>query len=171
MPNYTPNLALVKPTENEYYDVNVVNANMDKLDALTHIVASGTVTSTRSQVNYWNTNGGSITWHYKKYDDGTFEAHTRFSVNDVRCDANDGEDGTWRSGYVQVNYPNIGQTEIWHRAVAVCSGSGLGIYNWAVDTSNNGDDTGAMAFTLISLARETRQQEKVMFVSIKGSWA
>lgn len=170
MPNYTPNLNLVKPTENEYYDVNVVNGNMDKLDALTHIVASGTVTGTRSQVNNWSSNGGSITWHYKKYDDGTFEADTRFSIYNLRCDESDGEDGTWRSGYIQVNYPNLGQTDVWHRSIYVASGSGLGIYNWAVDTSNNANATEAMAFVLIALAQETEQQEKVMFLSIKGTW-
>jgi len=31
--NVTPNLGLQKPLENEYYDINVQNSNMDKIDA------------------------------------------------------------------------------------------------------------------------------------------
>lgn len=32
MPNTTPNLGLTKPLESEYYDIEVHNGNMDKLD-------------------------------------------------------------------------------------------------------------------------------------------
>jgi hypothetical protein len=32
MPNTTPNLGLTKPLESEYYNINVHNENMDKLD-------------------------------------------------------------------------------------------------------------------------------------------
>ena len=169
MPTTTPKLGLVKPYESDYYDVNTLNANMDTIDNLTHIVASGTATSTRSQVNAWDTNGGTVTWYWKKYSDGTLEAYARFIITNLRCNAKQ-DDGTWYSGYIQVNYPDLGQDVIFHRSVSVGCVNAVGIMNWAIDTAKYGTVVDATAFTLVSIAEEPSNIEKCIYVGFKGTW-
>lgn len=48
MANQTPNLNLTKPTENEYYDINIQNENLDKIDVA--VQNAGKVKSVNSKI-------------------------------------------------------------------------------------------------------------------------
>ena len=175
MGTITSKLGLVKPYESDYFNISDFNANMDKIDNLVHIVESGIVTSNRTSVGAENLNAGTVDWYYKKYNDGTLEACGKWKVTNWRCKDKQGEDGTWRSGYIRVYYPNIGQKSIFYKnaMVAASSGSGDSITNWIMDCSAYGEDTSYQSLRLVAPKIEGEDKaavEKVIYMEFKGTW-
>lgn len=173
MPATTAKLGLIKPYESEYWDVDKFNENMDKIDNLTHIIASGTATSPKYKINSTTVKDGTVTWHYKKYSDGTLEAQCVWKITDMRCNDKEGQDGTWRSGYIHVNYPSLGQKSIYYKN-AMCassSSSSDSAQNWVMDCSSYGEDAGYQTIRLVSTRQETNTaMEKVIYMEFKGTW-
>lgn len=173
MPNTTPNLGLKKPLENEYWDPNVYNENFDTIDRLTHVIESGTSNSDKSQINSTTVKNGTVTWHYKKYSDGTLEASCAFKITNLICNDNQGSDGTWRSGYININYPAIGQKSIFYKN-AMCASSSSSSDTaqcWVMDCSRYGESATAQTIRLLSTQKETNfTMEKVIYMEFKGMW-
>lgn len=173
MPNTTANLGLKKPLENEYWDPNVYNDNFDTIDKLTHIIASGTITSDKYRINSSSVKDGTVTWHYKKFSDGTLEASCAILITDLRCNDNEGADGTWRSGWLCVGYPSLGQKSIYYKN-AMCassSSSNDSIQCWVMDTSVYGESATYQSIRLVSTKKETDTAiEKVIYMEFKGMW-
>lgn len=171
MASKTTKLGLTKPYESDYFNIGDFNDNMDKIDNLVHIVESGTMTATKTTINTQTPNG-NVTWHYKKYDDGTLEAQCAWKINNWKCSDSQGEDGTWRSGYIHVNYPNLGQKSITYKnaMVAASSGSPDAAYNWVMDCSAYGESTSYQTIRLVSPLNETKSIEKVIYMEFKGTW-
>lgn len=173
MPATTTNLGLTKPYESEYWDIDKFNENMDKIDALTHCIASGTATSDKFAINSGSTKSGTVTWHYKKYSDGTLEAQCSWKVANWKCTDKQGEDGTWRSGYIHVNYPKLGQKAIYYKN-AMCassSSSSDATQCWVMDCSSYGESATYQTIRLVSTKKETStSMEKVVYMEFKGTW-
>lgn len=173
MPAYTTNLKLNKPYESEYWDINKFNENMDKIDAMTHVIKSGTVTSKKYAINSYSTQNGTVTWHYKKYSDHTLEASCSWKVTNWRCNDKEGADGTWRSGWIHVNYPALGQKSIYYKNAMCASSSTSSDYNqcWVMDASSYGEATDYQTLMLVSTVKETSTAaEKVIYMEFKGTW-
>lgn len=173
MPSTTEKLGLVKPYESDYWNINTFNENMDKLDALTHIIESGTATAYKYKINSTSTKDGTVTWYYKKYSDGTLEAQCSWKITNLRCTDKQGQDGTWRSGYVHVDYPSIGQKSIYYKN-AMCassSGSSDSTQSWVMDTSAYGESASYQSIRLVATQKETGSSiEKVIYMEFKGTW-
>lgn len=173
MPTTTANLGLAKPLESENWDPNVYNNNFDKIDKLTHIVESGTTTSKRWTINGTSSNGGTITWHYKKYSDGSLEAQTMWKIANWLCNDSQGQDGTWRSGWIHVEYPTLGQKSIFYKN-AYCASSSTSSDStqcWVMDSSDYGEDATYQTIELVATREETNSAiEKVIYMEFKGMW-
>lgn len=173
MPATTTNLGLIKPYESEYWDIDKFNENMDKIDALTHIVESGTATSDKYAINSVTTKSGTVTWRYKKYSDGTLEANSAWKISNLRCNDKQGEDGTWRSGFVHVNYPSLGQQTVYYKNAMCASSSAASDATqcWVMDCSIYGEDAGYQTIRLVATKNETdTSAEKVIYMEFKGTW-
>lgn len=172
MPNTTSNLGLKKPLENEYWDPSVYNENFDKIDELTHIIASGTITSNRTAIGS-DAYAGTVTWHYKKYSDGTLEASCSWKATNWRCNDKEGADGTWRSGWIRVEYPSLGQKSIYYKNAMCASSSSASdsIQCWVMDTSIYGESASYQTIRLVSTNMESNTDvEKVIYMEFKGTW-
>lgn len=165
MPTTTSKLGLSLPYESDYYDISVQNGNFQKIDDLVHVTKSGTATSIKYAINSTTTQDGTVTWYYQKSDDGLIRAWTSFQMANLRCTDSQGQDGTWQSGWVHVNYPDLGQTKIINRNLSCGGGEGQSVHNWIMDDSTYGSDTGYQTFRLISLLKETSNLVKNIYLS------
>lgn len=164
MPSTTSKLNLTLPYESEYYDISVQNGNFQKIDDLTHITKSGTATATRYAINSATVKDGTVTWYYQIFDDGIIQAWTTFQTNAL-CNDSQKQDGTWRSGFLHINYPSLGQAKIINRAIFAGSGDSTAAQNWAADVSTYGSSTGYQSFRLISMVKETTKINKNIYMS------
>lgn len=169
MPDTTSKLKLTKPFESEYYDIGVMNDNMDKIDALTHITTSGTATATKYAVNSTTVKDGTVTWYYRKGDDGIIEAWATFQAP-LQCNDSQKQDGTWRSGYLHINYPSLGQKKIINRNIYIGSGDNSAAASWAMDSSTYGSDTGYQTFRAVSMVKETKKIMKNVYMSFVATY-
>lgn len=173
MAETTSKLGLVKPTEDEYYDVADFNGNMDKIDALTHIVKSGKVTSKFMKPGDSATQGGTVNWIYKKFDDGTFECKGKLTVNNLIANETTAA-GLFRSKTMVVYYPTItGIQEVMYRNYSVRNGSGddnTSTYNFISDVSDIGGSLTSTAVRVYCAAKETKNMAKNIYLEFAGTW-
>lgn len=163
MGTQTSKLKLEKPYESDMASIGVINANMEKIDALTHITASGTATSSKYH-NQTDSPNGSVTWRYKKFDDSTFSANCKFSLTDLMCNTASGQ--AYWSGYIRVMTPNIGISSVDDCQVHVAGNC----FNWIINI------TGAtildyVQFRCGSVYQETEEIYKQFFIHIEGRWS
>lgn len=172
----TSKLKLTKPYESDYFDIGVFNDNADKIDALTHIVASGSTTSTKYAINSTSTSDGTFTWYYKKYDDKTFEAMGNFTTTNLRCNESWGEDGAYISGYIRIKLPSLGIKSIYMKSLNIAangaSETGYCRFNWTVDTTEIGSVLQHVDVRLAGFSNEPVSEaiNKTIYISIQGTW-
>lgn len=171
MATMTTKLQLTKPDESDYYDINIMNENMDKIDNLVHISESGTKTADKYSLGSTTTKNGTVTWYYKKYDDKTFEAYCAVKVTGMTCNDSQGQDGTWRSKLQRVAYPSIGIKSIYCKQFHIASSSAKddAVANWIIDVSAYGESSTYSTVRAVSTTKETKSTEKVIYVTIKGT--
>lgn len=174
MAEETSKLGLRKPTEDEYFDiVGDFNANWDKIDALTHIVDSGKKTSDFNEPGK-STVGGTVTWYYKKFDDGTFEMFGNLTVNNWKCE-NPASSNMYRTTYMKIKYPQIGQTEILYRNQSIRDGTDTdadnSLFNYIIDVSTVADSLTYSTVRAYCNAKETAARAKNVYIEVKGLWA
>lgn len=158
----TKKLKLEKPYESDMASINTINANMEIIDSLTHIVASGTATSTKYH-NQLDSPNGTVTWRYKKYDDGTYSATCNFSLTDLLCNAATGE-AFW-SGYIRVMTPNIGIASVHDCQIHVAGNC----FNWVINITGT-TVLNYVAFRLGSVFQESENIYKQIFIHLEGTW-
>ena len=173
MADTTPKLGLVKPTEDEYFDiVGDFNANWDTIDGLTHIMESGKASSSFYSPNTAASPTGTATWRYKKFSDGTFEMFGSFTVNNATC-GTAAADGSYRASNIKIKYPSIGQDEILYRNQTVRDGTDAddgSVYNTVVDVSTVADSLTYSSIRLFSTVKETKARAKNIYIEVKGLW-
>lgn len=174
MAETTSKLGLVKPTEDEYFNiVGDFNANWDKIDALTHIKNSGKASSSYYSPATAASPTGTVTWRYKKFSDGTFEMFGTLTVNNAIC-GTAASDGSYRSANIKIKYPTIGQTEVMYRNQTVRDGTDAddgSTYNSIVDVSTVADALSYSTVRLYATAKETKNKAKNIYIEIKGLWS
>lgn len=159
----TTKLGLKKPYESDTASINDINANMDIIDNLVHVVSSGTATSTKYEINSDTSSGGSVTWRYKKYDDGTFSANCKFETTNLYCNAEQGE--AYWSGSIKVNLPNIGISSITDCQMHVAGNC----MNWVMNITDQ-SILNSVTYRLASINVEHEHIYKQMFIHIEGTW-
>lgn len=174
MAETTSKLGLVKPTEDEYFDiVGDFNDNWDKIDGLVHIVESGKKTTNFFSPSTATSATGSVTWRYKKFNDGTFEMFGCLTVNNAVC-GTAAADGSYRAAGIKIKYPSIGQNEVLYRNQAVRDGTDASdgsIYNSIVDISTAADSLTYSTVRLYATAKETKNRAKNIYIEAKGTWS
>lgn len=163
----TSKLKLTKPYESDTVSINVINANMDIIDNLVHVVSSGTATSTKYAANSDTSADGNVTWRYKKYDDGTFSANCKFETTNLRCNgASSGGEAYW-SGSIKVNTPNIGIASITDCQMHVAGNC----MNWVMNITGQ-SILNYVTYRLACIFNEGTEAAiyKQMFIHIEGTW-
>lgn len=173
MPSFTPNMGLTKQYEAENYDVNIVNANLDIIDSFPYIVESGVTTAYMSNANATTAQYKKIDWYYKKYSDGTLEAHTVAQITGLKCNDKQKQDGTWRSPYIRFYYPSLGQKTIFHRNAFVSQADDTSNTVWISDVSSPGDGSDNANYEsvrCVATVQETTAIDKNFYLSFKATW-
>lgn len=175
MPAVTPNMGLTKPYESEYFDVNVLNDNFDKIDSFPYVVESGKTTAYHSNTNASVAQYKKIDWYYKKWSDGTLEAYAVAHISGLRCNDKQNQDGTWRSGYIRFYYPSLGQKVIFHRNCFVSQADNTSNQVWIADVSTPGDGSDNANYESVRCITTTQEtaasvSDKNFYVSFKGTW-
>lgn len=175
MPTITPNMGLSLPYESEALDVSVLNSNFEKIDSFPYVVESGVTTAYHSNTNGAVAQYKKIDWYYKKWSDGTLEAYAVAHISGLACNDKQGQDGTWRSGFIRFYYPSLGQKIIFNRGAWVSQADNSGPAVWLGDVSAPGDGTDNASYQTvrcISMVQETiaGASDKNFYVSFKGTW-
>ena len=175
MPAYTPNMKLAKPYESDRWDVNVLNANFDIIDSFPYVVESGQTTAYHSNINCTVAQYKQITWYYKKWSDGTLEAYAVAHIPDLACNDKQGQDGTWRSGWIRFVYPALGQKVIFNRGAWLSQADNTDIETWIADTSAPGDGSENASYQTIRCIStieepQDKARDKNFYLSFKGTW-
>lgn len=172
MPSTTPNMGLTLPYESDNYDISVFNENFTKIDELPYIVEAGTAKAYHSNGNATVANYRQVTWYYKKYSDGTLEAHTVTPWSSWPCNIST-TSGVWMSVFVRFHYPALGQKIIFHRSATVSQTDDTSVGMWASDVSCPGegnDNLSYQSIRLLSLAKEETERYKNVYLSFKATW-
>lgn len=177
MPAYTPNMKLAKPYESDNFDLELLNSNWDKIDSFPYVVESGRTTAYRSNIHASVAQYKKITWYYKKWSDGTLEAYAVANIEDWRCNGEQGDDGTWWSGYIRFNYPSLGQKTIFNRAAFVSQADNKSVACWVADVSSPGDGYDNASYESVRLVATANEDsiisggsDKNIYLSFKGTW-
>lgn len=171
MPASTPNMKLSLPYESEALDVSVLNANFTKIDSFPYIVESGETTAYMSNGNAEIAQYKKITWYYKKYSDGTLEAHTVAPVTGIPCNMARGN--LFVSKYLRFYYPSLGQKIIFNRNCFASNADSDSSCVWVQDVSQPGDGSDNVSYEsvrLMSATKETTSADKNFYLSFKGTW-
>lgn len=173
MPDFTTNHKFSKPYESENYDINIQNANWDKLDALPYIVEAGTATAYHSNVNATTAQYKKITWYYRKYSDHTLEAYAVAPITGLKCNDAQKQDGTWRSGFIRFYYPSLGQKIVFNRSCFVSQADDNATTVWAADVSKPGDGSDNASYEsvrCVATVKENTAVDKNFYVGFKATW-
>lgn len=155
MADKTPNLGLNTWLETDYFDVNEINENFIKLDALSICKETGIATA-----SYTGGVSASTEWYYKKYTDNTVEMSTRLYYTNLKC--NGGDAAPYYSSSSTISFP-FQFTKIYDVQMHLSSDT----TGWISDiTGETVIDN--ITFRLMNMKKETEEKYKQIFVSVKG---
>lgn len=156
MPTPTENLKLNIFNEDEVFDVDQINENFQKLDAVPVCIETGVTTA-----SYSGALAGSANWRYRKFNDGTAEMSTAISFTTLR--ANQGDAVPYYSNAINLNFP-FQMASVYDVQMHMASNT----KGWIIDTSNNLITSG-VTFVLASSVKESdADYYKQVFIHIKG---
>lgn len=167
-------MGLSLPYESEAMDVAVLNSNFETIDGFPYIVESGQATAYMSNINASVAQYKQVTWYYKKFSDGTLEANAVAQVTGLKCDGDQKQDGTWRSGYIRFYYPSLGQQVVFHRNAFVSQADNTSATVWVADVSAPGDGSDNASYEsvrCVATMRETTAVDKNFYLSFKATWS
>lgn len=175
MPTITPNMGLSLPYESEALDVSILNSNFEKIDGFPYVVESGVTAAYRSNTNATTAQFKKIDWYYKKWSDGTLEAYAVAPVEGLACNGEQGEDGTWMSGWIRFYYPALGQKIIFNRAAWLSQADNRDWNVWVADCSQPGDGSDNASYQTIRCVATAYEDvsyasDKNFYLSFKGTW-
>ena len=155
MPDKTPNLGLNTWLETEYLDVDEINENFKKLDAISICKETGIATA-----NYTGGVAATADWYYKKYADGTVEMSARLYYTNLKC--NGGTEAPYYSGDSSVSFP-FKFNKIYDVQMHLVSNT----MGWISDITGE-TVLDNIRFRLMNMRKETEEDYKQVFVSVKG---
>lgn len=177
MSTKTKKLKLTLPGESDPVSIGDINGNMAIIDGLVHVKESGKAPGTVSHI-YGSattpTNDGSVTWYYKKYDDGTFSAYCNYQTTDLLCNAATGPNDTapFYSGTKIVNTPTaIGITAIKDCQIHIAGNC----MNWVMNITGE-TILSQVKYQLASIYKEGPNSTdtriyKQHYIHIEGTWS
>ena len=161
----TSKLGMTKPSESDFASINTLNANFDILDALVHIKSSGTATSTVYGYETSTSPIGNVTWYYKKYDDGTFAAYTKYSNTElITKNAWGTKGGVYVSDSIEISTPNIGISAIHNCQINVAGN----VFNWPMNITGQ-TILEKIGMRVASIYQETEKTNKQIFIKMEGT--
>lgn len=170
MGTQTSKLGLTKPSESDFATVNTLNRNFDIIDSLVHIKSSGTATSTVYGYESSTSSIGNVTWYYKKYDDGTFSAYTKYADTKLLCKNawGSGSKSVYVSDSISINTPNIGISAINNCQLSIAGN----VFNWPMNITNNSETMlSKMGIRAASIYNETENTAKTIYITIEGTYS
>lgn len=155
MADKTPNLGLNTWLETDYFDVDEINENFIKLDALSICTETGIKTA-----SYTGGVAGSAEWYYKKYTDNTVEMSARLYYTNLKC--NSGDAAPYYSGSSSISFP-FKFSKVYDVQMHLASNT----KGWICDTTGE-TVLDNISFILMNMLKEESEVYKQVFVSVKG---
>lgn len=157
MPNQTAKIQFNTFFENDVVDWEKINENFQKLDDMALCIESGEKTA-----SYSGDISGNVTWHYKKYSDGSIEMYTKIEFDNIKC--NSGSAPPYYSGTSKVMFP-FNLTAV-HDVQMHLVANYIG---WVSDITEK-SVVDYVIFRLAGLTLETNYEYKRVFINVKGRW-
>lgn len=156
--NKTTNLNLNTWLENDPVDFEEVNENFEKIDNLVHCIESGSATA-----SFTGGTTSTVTWHYKKYSDGTIDMSAKLYFTNLKC--NGGTSSPYYSGSSTVYFP-FTLSEVHDVQMHLASNT----IGWVSDITDK-TVLDSVMFRVMSTAYESDEIYKQIFINIKGAYS